>query len=319
MRKITIAIILFVLLTCIAGCATDTEKEFLVLKQISCPYQIKQIYMENTYKGWAVSTENEVLITDNGIEGFTVIKTIEGINPATDEFVNAAFLGEETAYMAYFSEDNRNLVVEYTKDRGRSWQQTIVQYADFTNGSDMGNVYISFADKENGYLLYCSTPAAGMMTKLLFCTEDAGKTYSYVEDLTGEIKGYPEGITFTSKEKGYIAVAYHGEDDYLYRTEDGAGTWTSEELFYKDNNINYVDGCAPVFYGEDMKKGILVCKLAGEQAVYKLLVTEDGGCNWMQEGGLPLESVAGYQACDENQLYFIDDNGNVYQKIDFHE
>lgn len=319
MKKIRIAIIHFALIICIAGCGADTKKDFLDFKQINSPYQLKQIYMQNTYKGWAVSTENEVLITDNGIEEFTVVKTIEGINPATDAFVNAAFVDEETAYVAYFSEDNRNLVIEYTKDRGRSWQQTIVEYADFANGSDMGSVYINFADKENGYLLYCSTPAAGMMTKLLFQTEDAGKTYSFVEDLTDEITGYPQGITFTSKAKGYIAVAYHGEENYLYKTEDGAGTWTSEKLFLEDVNINYVDGCAPAFYGEGMKKGILVCKLVGEQVVYKLFATVDGGCSWIQEGELPLESVVSYQAYDEDQYYFIDNNGNVYQKADSHE
>ena len=53
--------------------------------------------------------------------------------------------------------------------------------------------------------------------------------------------------------------------------------------------------------------------------MYKLFATADGGCNWIQEGGLLLKSVVNYQVCNEDQYYFIDSNGNVYQKADSHE
>ena len=211
----------------------------------------------------AISLENEILFTNSGVENFFPIKTIRNISQIND-FLNAAFIDEQTVYIAYFPEDNAQLIVEYTNNGGNSWDQTFVTSKELV---DAGSAYINFADTENGYLLYCSTPAAGIMTKLLFCTTDAGKTYSFVSDLTNEISGYPVGISFQNKENGYIAVNYHGDNHYLYMTEDHAKTWESVNLFLNTGNIRYVDGHAPIFYGNDIQKRHIGIKTGGREYI----------------------------------------------------
>lgn len=269
--------------------------------------------MCDAHTGWAISEDNQVLYTDNGVENFTPIKTLENISSATDGFVNAAFIDAQNAYAAYISEDNTDVIVERTDDGGNTWNKTVVNYAEFLGGCDAGSVYISFTDASNGYLLYCSSPALGLMVKLLFATTDAGESFSFVNDLSSKLRGYPQGIAFTGGGIGYIAVTYHGEDNYLYRTTDGAGTWESIKPLSEDKNVRYIDGYAPAFYGEDKQKGMMVLKAVGDETVYRLLTTVDGGQNWKQEGELPLEAVKGYSAAGENVLLFIDGEGKVHK------
>lgn len=312
---LTSVIIMVIGLWTLAGCsAAESSQSIEMTSQIDCPYPLKQLYMCDAYKGWAVSAENEVLYTDSGIEDFAPVKKLEHISSASDSFVNAAFPDAQTAYVAYLSEDNTHIIVDYTDDGGAVWNQTFVEYDELLGGRDAGSVYISFADAENGYLLYCSSPAAGLMGKLLFRTTDSGKSFSFVSDLTNELAGgYPQGVAFNSKDNGYIAVTYHGEYHYLYGTEDGARTWKSISPLLKDKDTSYIDGYVPVFYGEDMQAGILVLKTVGEKASYKLLTTADGGHNWKQEGELPFEAVKGCSAVEENKLLVIDGGGNVYE------
>lgn len=302
-------VLIIILLSFILGCAANIEQPSFNCTLIDSPYHFKQINMFDTNVGWGISTENEILFTNSGMENFISIKNIEGTNK-TNDFISADFVDEQTAYVAYFSDDNTHLIVEYTNDGGNNWNQTFVNSYNF---ADAGSVYINFSDAENGYLLYCSTPAAGMMTKLLFYTTDAGKTYSFTNDLTNEITGYPTGISFSSKENGYIAVTYHGEDNYLYMTEDSAKTWESVKPFLKNNDIRYIDGYAPIFYGEDIQKGILALKVVGDNISYNLFVTSDGGHSWKPEGNIPSESIISYFAIDENHLFYIDELGSLFE------
>lgn len=307
MKKNTVLIILL-LISCILGCGKSTQIPLNCTK-IDLTYPLKQIKMYDDSVGWAISLENEILFTNSGVENFFPIKTIKNISQIND-FLNATFIDEQTVYVTYFSEDNAQLIVEYTNNGGNNWDQTFVTSKELV---DAGSAYINFADTENGYLLYCSTPAAGIMTKLLFCTTDAGKSYSLVSDLTNEISGYPIGISFRDEENGYIAVNYHGENHYLYMTEDHAKTWESVNPFFKTDDIRYVDGHAPIFYGKDMQKGILVLKLVGESISYNLFSTNDGGNNWIPEGIIPSDTVVDYFAINEKYLYYIDDLGNLFK------
>lgn len=288
------------------------EETHYIYEQIDIPYTLNQITMYNSDKGWALSTDNELLFTDSGIENFTTVKKFETTNP--DHVVNAAFVNEQTICTAYFSQDNTYPTVEYTTDGGTVWKQSMIPYEDFSDICDAGSAYISFADAENGYLLWCSTPAMGMMTKLLFATEDGGKTFNFVSDLTNEITGYPQGISFSNENTGYIAVTYHGEDNYLYVTRDSGQSWNSLKLSFENKNVNYIDGYAPFFY-EDGQKGILILKLVKETTVYSLFITTDGGDNWQFVDDLPFETLTNYSALGDNQLLFIDNEGKMFELL----
>lgn len=308
-KKTTIKIICTLLiLVCtlplISGASNDAQS-------VSCPYPLRQLTMFDENTGWGLSLENEVLFTENGIEQFEPVRSIKYINTAADRFASAAFIDQQTAYAAGYSFEDNQIIVEHTTDRGASWQQTLIDFEDYTDICDAGSIFLGFADAQNGYLLCCSTPAAGLMTKLLFYTDNYGKTFYFIANLTDTIAGYPQGITAVSGEQIYIAVTYHGTDIYLYQSSDCARTWESIEIFPRTEDVRYVDGYAPIFYGSDRQKGIILLKTMKEQAVCQLFTTKDAGANWSLECELPCDTPMHYSVVDDNQIYIVDQAGNV--------
>lgn len=283
-------------------------------KQASCPYLLKQIYMCDTETGWALSRENEVLFTKEGIQNFQEIKQVTDISSYTDDFINATFIDEYCAYITYFAADNENLVVEYTNDGGVLWEQINIKYGDYAEICDAGSAFINFADNKEGYLLYCSTPGMGQMTKLLFHIDGIGKTFTFIADLTDEILGYPQGLSFANKEIGYIAVNYHGNSEYMYKTEDGGKTWESVEIYTQSDNVNYIESYTPVFTKKDRKKGMLVLKeVTIEDITYKVFMTNDQGNKWIESGKIPSDSLLQYSVVSDRKIYIIDTMGRLYE------
>ena len=127
------------------------------------PYSLRKAAMCNTKEGWALSAEDEILFTDSGIENFSVTRQLESVSRLNDGQADLCAVDRQSAYAAYISEEGR-LLVDYTTDGGDNWKQTeVTSPGDAFDGS--GSAYISFSDKDHGYLLYCSSPAAGQMTK----------------------------------------------------------------------------------------------------------------------------------------------------------
>lgn len=304
-KSIYIPLIFICCLTLVSGASNEYQS-------VSCPYPLRQLAMYNEKTGWGLSLENEVLYTENGIEYFEPVRSLEHTNTASGRFASATFIDQQTAYAAYYSYDDNQLIVERTGDSGASWQQTLIDFEDYTDICDAGSIFLSFVDAQNGYLLCCSTPAAGLMTKLLFFTDNAGKTFYFISDLTDTITGYPQGITAVSEEQIYIAVTYHGTDSYLYQSSDHTRTWESIEVFPRTEDVKYVDGYAPIFYDDEKQKGVLLLKIMKEQAVYQLFTTKDTGGNWSLERELPCDTPLHYSIADDNQIYIIDQSGNVF-------
>lgn len=206
------------------------------------------------------------------------------------------------------------MVVEYTNDGGGVWKQINIKYGDYAEICDAGSSFISFTDNKEGYLLYCSTPGMGQMTKLLFHIDGIGKTFTFEGDLTDEILGYPQGISFVNKEIGYIAVDYHGNSEYMYKTEDGGKTWESVEIYTKSDNVNYIESYTPVFATKDRQKGMLVLKeVAIEDITYKVFMTNDQGNKWIESGKIPSDSLLQYSVVSDRQIYIIDTMGRLYE------
>lgn len=283
-------------------------------RSVSCPYPLRQLTMLDEQTGWGLSLENEVLFTTDGIEHFKTLKRYE--TASSDRFVSAAFLDNQTAFTAFFSLDDNQLIVDRTSDSGASWQQTRIDFADYSDICDAGSLFLGFSDVQHGYLLCCSTPAAGLMTKLLFSTDDGGESFSFTADLTDTIAGYPHGITAVSEDNLYIAVTYHGTDSYLYQSSDRAETWASVDIFPRTVDVNYVDGYAPVFdrtHTDDTEKenGIILLKIVGEQTAFQLFTTHDGGEHWTPDSEISCENLLSYTIAGDGQLYIIDASGQV--------
>lgn len=313
MRKINWILFLTVIL-CMTGCGTDESEngqgagEALSCRQVDCAYALKQIGMFNGETGWALSAENEMLFTREGAGNFTVVREI---GETGESFVNASFVDEETVYLVYFSPDSPSMTVEYTWDGGAAWQKTLVDYGGFGDACDGGSAYLGFQDKEQGYLLYCSTPGAGLMTKVLLETKDGGKSFSVVKDLSEEIAGYPQGLAFSGN-RGYIAVSYHGQDDYLYMSRDGGVTWESEKIDLADRNVRYINGGACAFSAGG-SRGMIVLEEVGDKSSFQLFATEDGGGSWTEAGEIACKEVRACSHAGDAVFFFINELGQLYE------
>lgn len=245
----------------LSGCATD--KKF-VLTNTGMEETLKQIVMSDEQKGWALTAENELLHTTSGIENFTCVKTFDKTLPVSEGEISLCAVDENTAYTAYFSMDGENILVEYTTDAGENWKDTEVSYASYGGAY---KAYLSFVDREHGYLLYCSDPGAGMMTKILFSTEDGGETWQSME-----------------------LLRYDGKDSL------------------------YIEGTAPVFFGENQKQGKLLLQyVTAEKRNTILYTSEDGGETWTPQQELECDSVRSYDSFSENDGYLVDETGCLLQ------
>lgn len=179
------------------------------------------------------------MITENGISKDGREHIITDRYPY-DEGIDIFVASEEDAYLAYFSKSEEQIALDYTHDGGETWETVLV---DTLVG--VGFIYSSFLDEKTGYLLYCSDPAAGMMTKIVYGTQDGGSSFEKICDLSDAIRNYPIEMEFCDGENGMIITQNHGDESYAFRTEDGGRTWNK---FYVDvpdgDRYNYIDGAA---------------------------------------------------------------------------
>ncbi|MCM1057554.1 MAG: hypothetical protein NC517_08105 [Firmicutes bacterium] len=168
---------------------------------------------------------------------------------------------------------------------------------------DAYQVYIDMFDGDHGSILYCSSPAAGQMNKLLYYTESGWDSYTE-KDISSQIDGYPGSLTMSSPREGYIGVELRS-DAYLYRTDDAGQTWTP---FTVDDQVENCNGYAPVFSGE--KACLLLDMKSSDKYVFRLYCSEDGGKNWKIGGEFSMdEKIESYFIKDEI-IYIVDEKGD---------
>lgn len=242
----------------------------------------------------------------------------------SDMQVSSCFLNETTAYFAGVSaNEGEALVIRLSiqsepavgDDNGQilvSEHRTRVPLQAYYPNGDM---YVSFADSQNGYLLVCSDPAAGLMEKHLYETTDGGDSFSFVADLSGVINGYPSGMAFCSRDTGYIGVSPRHETDYLYGTQDGGRTWESVSVPVHEDAY-YADAPVPaVFYENgEPRMAIVLRDVVGQSDRYVLYenFTPSEFETWQIIQIVPFDMVKGYCMTDRNSGFFIDGNGALH-------
>lgn len=206
--------------------------------------------------------------------------------------------------------DNEVLVAENGEEDFRCVRKIEGMYS----GTD-GFVNVCFVDAQTAYAAYFSEDGRSVVVER---TSDGGESWEQTSLVYGDYGEVCDAgsvyLSFFDDENGYIGVCYHGEDSYLYRTENAGAEWRSEKLPVQDESISYIDGYAPVFYGEN-GTGMIVLKAVGESASYRLFLTEDYGAAWKAAGELPLESVQGYAADGVGRLLFVDGMGKLYERV----
>lgn len=177
--------------------------------------------------------------------------------------------------------------------------------------SDKNMLCISMTDENNGCLLYCSTPGAGLMNKYLYITEDRWTTYEE-KDLSSLIDGYPTSLSALSLEHIYIGTQMRS-NGYLFETIDGGITWDSVSV----DEGYYRYGYVPLL---DENNGVMYVFLEYEEdnrSYYNLYQSDINATLWEKIGSYSLEGMSPPQECrffmSDGTLYFYDSQGNRYQ------
>lgn len=325
----TILSIMYIPLICmilsLSGCSSQDAplSETIVLKEYTLRdisvqaagtdvsmHHIKQLSMTSEDTGWLLTADNILYHTDNGITDFKKVNVIKEDDPSSDYFVHGDFPDDASAYEVYFSSDS--MIVESTTTSGNLWLQTQIPYGEYGGN---GQAFLSFPDHNNGYLLYCSDPAAGQMTKILFKTKNGGAAFEAVADLSDKISGYPTGISFSSTSRGYITVTYHGQEESLFQSGDGGVTWERVSLppYDEETAVNYIDTYPPLFWGDDRQKGKLLLKCVSDDTYcYVLYQTLDGGITWNPDGTFYGDNISSYSFFNETDGFFVDQTGKAF-------
>ncbi len=291
--------------------------------------------------GWALTEDDQILYTYEGTGQFSFLSSLpfaqageaSDTTDAPVSFladrggteVSACFLDEKTAYFAAVSAiDGEALLIRETimsepapgDENGQvlvSEHRTRIPLQEYYW---CGEMYVSFADSQNGYLLVCSDPACGQMAKHLYRTTDGGDSFSFAADLSRVISGYPTGMAFCSDGVGYIGVSHRGEISYLYGTTDGGMTWESVDVPVHADAY-YADSLAPVVFYEDgtPKMAVVLRDVVGQSDRYVLYENPRPAdfMTWQLIRILPYEDVRSYCIVDEDTGYFIDGSGMLHE------
>ena len=160
---------------------------------------------------------------------------------------------------------------------------------------ELGEVFTSMLDGQSGYVLRCTSPACGLMNKVLCKTSDGGTSFEKYMDIS-DMPNYPCDIYFFTEDIGYIVTDYHSSDSFLYRTEDGGKTWSPQAIYIPGSWYRYVNGLC-------IEDGILHIEVVlDEDAFYYAYTTDDMGETW--------------QIIYSEREDVINYNGRIYKKAE---
>lgn len=154
----------------------------------------------------------------------------------------------------------------------KDWEKSVKKETIFSSVSSDSNVY---------WLLLTSDPAAGQMGKTLYKSDDNGKSWALVNDVSQVIDGYVTGVTFQDDKIGWIGSTQHGAALVpLYRTKDGGKSWSLQEIAIPAG-YKYGNAYPPVFNEKDTKQGALKIEFVSDRDTKTIeFKTTDGGETW---------------------------------------
>lgn len=202
---------------------------------------------------------------------------IDIANASTDVILKAAKVEEGQWEMAkqvpdfavsvdYEEGEERMILSEFS-------DQTVLNEIPVTK--DQGMVFINMINENSGYLLYCGSPAAGLMNKTLYVTKDRWKTYSET-DISSKIDGYPNSLSAVSEDKIYIGTQMRS-NGYLFVTKDQGESF---EAVWAEDDRYFRYGYAPLFDQEN-RRAYLILEAENEYFVYQAeYPAADGGDSW---------------------------------------
>ncbi len=263
-------------------------------------------------------------------------KTTDGGITWNQIFFQNGFVGETSMYGIYFQDNNvgyatgmRGRIIK-TTDGGETWTPHSMTYIDFRQ--------IQFVDNNLGY---------AQSGENFYKTTDGGDTWSLVGSLSLGTSVFSSDFTFVNENLGYATTggSYGG---HVFKTIDGGVTWTAlnngydiidegiTAIYFLDEDNGFISGgfnqkkvmktidggnnwtqvsnqvLGHIQFTNDLVGyGNRIGNYYG--AMYK---TIDGGATWNISLELEGEDINAFHFVDENNGYFVGDQGLIYKTND---
>ncbi len=326
---------------------TGATSDLLAQAGIRQPAHLLTIAMITKRDGWAVTTDNRLLLTTDDGATWTDVSplkiTTTGVTPYA---LGTFFTDAATAYVAVPPQTNKNptTMVYRTTDAGTTWKPAALPRGTSWEKDDTANLFVSFTDARNGYVLATSSPGLGQMAKALYRTSDGGATFQFVNDVTGlydeqghlsGIEGYPTGMAFSSATTGFVTCTYRGQaNPQIYKTTDGGRSWnlasqkiqagTTYQLSFQtgehastEATNGYIDAYSPMFIGAGRRNGYMLLDRRNDAAgVLRIYRTADGGATWRAAEVMGTSSIHSCSFINNADGYGVDGDGNLVITID---
>jgi photosystem II stability/assembly factor-like uncharacterized protein len=286
------------------------------------------LLMVNKTTGWIIRNNKVLRTVNGGVNWIDVSPYSSSKTNDNQPIVSTCFYDSNTAWATVGTDlnDGNNLSVYHTTDGGEYWIKALLPTMEQWEGTGREN--ISFIDSLNGFILVTSLPALGQMDKSIYKTNDGGKSWLRIGNITDKIASYPTGMTFKNNKEGWITSSNHGQDFILtFKTDDGGYSWHKENLQmayeYKDY---YTNSFQPVFFSNEKKIGILPIEYVKEESRFMIpYITKDGGSSWSVPKNPVNYTFSNYDFFNEkqwwavgykdNKLYETSNSGDSWQAI----
>lgn len=244
----------------------------------SCSYQTKSKQKQSGSQK-NIEFDEDWNVKDNIVYfGAKAVHNIQSKKNA-DGGIDISVVDVDTVYVAYFSDMDDTISVDKTYDCGKTWITSCISYKKY---GGIGTVYISFFNKKQGYILYCSDPGGGLEKEVLFYTDDGAETFHMKEDLSEKIENYVTDMAFLNVDCGIILVSYHGNHAFAYQTKDGGEEWKSLEAA-KEKGVNYINGISIEKDRIGNSWRLYLQMVTNERKIRKSYISKDYWQTWSEE------------------------------------
>lgn len=197
-----------------------------------------------------------------------------------------------------FEENNAKICIS-TKD-GQALETKLpveTRYAE--------ELFLDMKNEKTGFILSDGSPAAGMMGKMLYITEDGWNTYESV-DISSQIKSYPRYFAMLSEKIGYIGCDGRN-GSALYRTLDGGRTWSGTAV-----GENTRVAFAPIEGGDGNYYELTEVRTDDPKRPAYHLYGSGDGMEWESVKLFSLQSEITEYAYADGRICFVCGDGTVY-------
>lgn len=275
---------------------------------------VSSISMMNESSGWIVQGKRVLRTINGGVSWSDVTPYNKDANKLYNEEpdIAAAFYDCNIAWISVgaYSKD-RNLAVYHTADGGKHWDKSNVPVVE---DWEYFGQHMSFIDSNNGFMLVNSSPACGIMYKAIYKTNDGGRNWSRIGNISAEIDSYPTGMVFRNSREGWITCSNHGQDYILtFKTDDGGHSWHKENLQLISDYKDYYTNSYPPVVLDNAKNSIIlpIEYVNGESRFIIPYLSSDGGHSWNALKNLSNHTFSCFDFINEKKWMAIDKKDNT--------